>query len=45
VLLSQQWLDYMKHLKGNYPFLFSLAMRTNPFDQNASPIIQSLVKA
>jgi hypothetical protein len=45
VLLSQQWLDYMKHLKENYPFLFSLAMRTNPFDQNASPIIQSLVKA
>jgi hypothetical protein len=45
VLLSQQWLDYMKHLKQSYPFLFSLAMRTNPFDQNASPIIQSLVKA
>jgi hypothetical protein len=45
VLLSQQWLDYMKHLKGNYPYLFSLAMRTNPFDQNASPIIQSAVKA
>lgn len=45
VLLSQQWLDYMKHLKENYPFLFSLAMRTNPFDQNASPIIQSLMKA
>jgi hypothetical protein len=44
VSLSQQWLDYMKHLKENYPFLFSLAMRTNPFDQNASPIIQSLVK-
>jgi hypothetical protein len=43
-LLSQQWLDYMKHLKGNYPFLFSLAMRTNPFGQNASPVIQSLVK-
>lgn len=44
MLLSQQWLDYMKHLKQSYPFLFSLAMRTNPFDQNASPIIQSLVK-
>jgi hypothetical protein len=34
----------MKHLKENYPFLFSLAMRTNPFDQNASSIIQSLPK-
>ena len=36
VLLVHQWLDYMKHLKNNYPYLFSLAMRTNPFDQNAS---------
>jgi hypothetical protein len=25
------WLDYMKHLKHNYPYLFSLAIRTNPF--------------
>jgi hypothetical protein len=31
-----QWLDYMKHLKEDYPYLFSLAMRTNPFDANAS---------
>jgi len=44
VLLVHQWLDYMRHLKDNYPYLFSLAMRTNPFDQNASPIIQSLAK-
>jgi hypothetical protein len=34
------WLDYMKHLKGSYPYLFSLAMRTNPFDQTASPIVR-----
>jgi hypothetical protein len=40
VLLVHQWLDYMKYLKDNYPFLFSLAMRTNPFDQSASPIVQ-----
>lgn len=40
VLLVQQWLDYMKYLKGNYPFLFSLAMRTNPFDQTASAIVK-----
>ena len=36
VLLVQEWLDYMKHLKNNYPYLFSLAMRTNPFDKNAA---------
>jgi hypothetical protein len=41
-LLAQQWLDYMRHLSDNYPYLFSLAMRTNPFDLNASPIINTV---
>jgi len=40
VLLVHQWFDYMKHLKNNYPYLFSLAMRANPFDQEASPIVK-----
>jgi len=35
-LLIVEWLDYMKHLKANYPYLFSLALRTNPFDKEAS---------
>lgn len=35
-LLIAEWLDYMRHLKNSYPYLFSLAMRTNPFDANAS---------
>ena len=39
-LLVQQWLDYVKYLKDNYPYLFSLAMRTNPFDQTASPFVR-----
>ncbi len=39
-LLVHQWLDYMKHLKDNYPYLFSLAMRTNPFDRTASSIVK-----
>jgi hypothetical protein len=26
----------MEHLKNDYPYLFSLAVRTNPFDPNAS---------
>jgi hypothetical protein len=30
-----EWLDYMKHLKNDYPYLFSLALRINPFDENA----------
>jgi len=40
ILLVNEWLDYMKHLKDNYPYYFSFAMRTNPFDQNASVMIQ-----
>jgi hypothetical protein len=40
VLLVHQWFDYMRHLKDNYPYLFSLAMRANPFDQDASPIVR-----
>lgn len=39
-LLVSEWLAYMKHLKDNYPYLFSLAMRTNPFDETASPIVK-----
>jgi hypothetical protein len=34
-----EWLEYMQHLKKNFPYLFSLSMRTNPFDTNASAII------
>jgi hypothetical protein len=34
-LLVMQWVSYMKHLKADYPYLFSLAMRTNPFDERA----------
>jgi hypothetical protein len=26
-------------MKENYPYLFSFAMRTNPFDEQASPIV------
>ena len=35
-LLVTEWVAYMKHLLNNYPYLFSLAMRTNPFDERAS---------
>jgi hypothetical protein len=38
-LLIREWLDYMRYLQKNYPYLFSLAMRTNPFDETASTIV------
>ena len=37
--LVQQWLCYMKYLKDSHPYLFSLAMRTNPFDRAATPVV------
>lgn len=40
-LLVSEWLAYMKHLHEEYPYLFSLAVRTNPFDKEASPVVKS----
>jgi hypothetical protein len=40
-LLIFEWLNYMEHLKNNYRYLFSLAMRTNPFDPNKTVVIQN----
>jgi hypothetical protein len=40
VSLISEWLAYMRHLKQNYPYLFSLALRTNPFDPQASAVIE-----
>ena len=38
-LLVNEWLLYINQLRKNYPYFFSHAMRTNPFDQGASPIV------
>ncbi len=40
IILISEWLSYMKHLKKEYPYLFSLAVRTNPFDEHASASFQ-----
>ena len=40
-LLIVEWVIYMRHLHNNYPYLFSLAVRTNPFDIKASAIIRN----
>jgi hypothetical protein len=37
--LASEWLDYVQHLKSKYPFLFSLVLRTHPFQKQQSPII------
>lgn len=40
ILLICEWLSYMKHLKNRYPYLYSLAVRINPFNPDASPIVK-----
>jgi hypothetical protein len=35
LLIVSEWAAYMKHLKNDYPYLFSLAVRTNPFNPEA----------
>ena len=35
--LVAEWVAYMQHLKRAYPYLFSLAVRTNPLDPEARP--------
>jgi hypothetical protein len=39
-LLISEWLGYLKHLKEDYPYLYSLEIRKNPFDPEASAIIR-----
>lgn len=38
--LLSEWLAYMKHLKSDYPYLFSLAIRMNPMDADADPVVK-----
>lgn len=38
--LVKQWLNYMEYLKLEYPYLFSLAIRTNPFNENAKAAVE-----
>jgi hypothetical protein len=35
-VLLVQWLQYLRHLRVDYPYLYSLAVRTNPFHPQAS---------
>ncbi len=39
-LLLPVWLDYMKHIKNSYPYLYSLAVRINPFNPQAAPEVK-----
>jgi hypothetical protein len=38
--LISEWLFYLRHLKEDYPYLYSLEIRKNPFDPEASAVIR-----
>jgi hypothetical protein len=37
--LTREWIYYAEHLKNNYPFLYSLVVRMQPFAENPSAVI------
>ncbi len=37
--LIRQWIFYMRHLMDDYPYLFSLAVRTNPMNPDARAVV------
>ncbi len=39
-LIINEWLQYMEHLMDKYPYMFSLSMRTNPFNPDAEVVFQ-----
>ncbi len=41
-LLIHEWLEYVRHLQLQYPYLFSLAVRTNPLDPEAKAEVTAL---
>ena len=45
VLLVAEWLDYMLYLKTHFPYLFSLALRTNPFDRHTGVVVREETQA
>jgi len=39
-ILVREWLVYLHHLRSHYPHIHSLHVRTNPFNPQASPVVQ-----
>jgi len=39
-ILIAEWLSYLRHLQEDYPYLYSLAGRTNPFDPEAKVVVR-----
>jgi hypothetical protein len=40
-LMVREWIMHTHHLQKNYPYLFSLTVRTNPFDPEADSVVRA----
>lgn len=40
-LLMREWVVYLGYLRKEYPYLYSLAVRTNPLDLDASVLVEN----
>ena len=40
ILLATQWTNHLSFLKRRYPYLFSLALRTNPYIENPTVTVE-----
>jgi hypothetical protein len=38
--LLAEWILYVEHLKADYPYLFSLVVRTHPFQEAPSAVVK-----
>ncbi|HAA04463.1 MAG TPA: hypothetical protein DCZ69_04805 [Syntrophobacteraceae bacterium] len=39
-LLVREWLRYVEHLQENYPYMYSLSVRLNPFKPDARVVVE-----
>jgi hypothetical protein len=37
--LAIEWVDHLRYLREHYPYLYSLAVRMNPYNPDASPVV------
>ncbi len=39
-VLVYQWLDYMRYIKGSYPYLYKYAVKMNPFNADCKLVVE-----
>jgi hypothetical protein len=40
LLLTGLWVSHLQYLKASYPYLYSLALRTNPFSEDTTAVVK-----